>query len=73
MKEWAPGWTIGGLVFDSRRVWDFSLHHSVQNVSGPTHPPNQWVPEALFLGVKRPGSETDQSPSSSAKVRGWWS
>jgi hypothetical protein len=35
---------------------------------GPTQPPIQWVPEALSLGVKRPGREADHSPSSSAEV-----
>jgi len=36
---------------------------------GPTHPPIQWVPEALSLGVKRPGHEADLSPPSSAEVK----
>jgi hypothetical protein len=36
---------------------------------GPTQPPIERVPEALFLGVKRPGSETDRSPSLSAEVK----
>jgi hypothetical protein len=34
-----------------------------------TQPPIQWVPGALSLGVKRPGSEADHSPPSSAKFR----
>jgi hypothetical protein len=34
---------------------NFSLHHRVQNGWEPTQPPMQWVPGALFLGVKRPG------------------
>jgi hypothetical protein len=29
----------------------------------------QWVPGALSSGVKQPGSETDHSPTSSAKVK----
>jgi hypothetical protein len=28
---------------------------------GPTQPPILWVPEALSLGVKRPGREADHS------------
>jgi hypothetical protein len=40
---------------------------------GPTQPPIQWVPEALSLGVKRPGRETDHSPLSSAEVKNAWS
>jgi len=39
---------------------------------GPTPPPIQWVTEALSLGVKRPGSEADHSPPSSAKVKNAW-
>jgi hypothetical protein len=34
---------------------------------GPTHPPMQWVPGALSLGVKRPECEADHSPPSSAE------
>jgi hypothetical protein len=36
---------------------------------GPTQPPIQWVPGALYLGVKRPGREADHSPPSGAKVK----
>jgi hypothetical protein len=36
---------------------------------GPTHPPIQWVPGALSLGVKLPGREADHSPPSSAEVK----
>jgi hypothetical protein len=36
---------------------------------GPTHPPIQWVPGALSLGVKRPGREADSSPLSSAEFK----
>jgi hypothetical protein len=38
----------------------------------PTQPPIQWVPEALSLGVKRPGREADHSPPSSAEVKNVW-
>jgi hypothetical protein len=36
---------------------------------GLTQPPIHWVPEALSLEVKRPGSEADHSPPSSAEVK----
>jgi hypothetical protein len=36
---------------------------------GPTYAPTQWVPGALSLGVKRPGSEADYSSPSSAEVK----
>jgi len=50
-----------------------SLHHRVQNGSGPTQPPIQWVPGVLSLDVKRPGRESGQSYPSSAKVKNAWS
>jgi hypothetical protein len=37
---------------------------------GSTQPPTQWVPEALFSGVKQPGREADRSAS--AKVKKIW-
>jgi hypothetical protein len=40
---------------------------------GPTHPPIQWVPGALSLGVKRPGREADHLPPSSVEVKNAWS
>jgi hypothetical protein len=36
---------------------------------GHTHPPIQWVPGAVSLGVKRMGREADHSPPSSAEVK----
>jgi hypothetical protein len=48
---------------------NFSLHHRVQNGSGSTQPPTQWVPGALSQGVKRLGREADHSPLSSAEVK----
>jgi hypothetical protein len=50
---------------------NFSLHHRVQNGSGPTQPPIQWEPGALSLGVKRPGREADHSTPSSAELKEW--
>jgi hypothetical protein len=48
---------------------NFSHHHRVQTALGPTQPPIQWVPGALSVGVKRPESEADHSPPSSAEVK----
>jgi hypothetical protein len=42
-----------------------SAHHRVQTGSR-THPAS--YPEALSVGVKRPGREADHSPPSSAKI-----
>jgi hypothetical protein len=51
-------------------VGNYSLHHRVRTAVGPTQPRIQW---AFFLGVKRPGSEADHSPPSSAEVKNAWS
>jgi hypothetical protein len=65
---------IGVLGFDFRRgAENFSLHHRVQNGSGTTQPPIQFVPGALSLGVKRPKREADHSPPYSAEVKNVWS
>jgi len=37
----------------------------------PIQPPIQWVPGTLSLEVKRPGRETDHSPTSSDEVKEW--
>jgi hypothetical protein len=36
---------------------------------GTSQPPIQWVPENLYLGVKRPGLEADHSPPSGAEFK----
>jgi hypothetical protein len=43
------------------------------SVLGPTQSPIQWVPDAVSLGVKRPGHEADSSPPSGAKFKNAWS
>jgi hypothetical protein len=48
---------------------NFSLHHRVQNGSGAYPAYYPMVLGALSLGVKRPGSEADYSPPSSAEVK----
>jgi hypothetical protein len=40
---------------------------------GLTQPLVQWVPGALFPGIKQPRREINQSPPSSAKVKNAWS
>jgi hypothetical protein len=45
---------------------------SSRPVLGPIQPPILWVPRALSLEVKRPGRETDHSPSTSAEVKKTW-
>jgi hypothetical protein len=60
------------LGYDSR--WGlviFLFTTASRTALGPIQPPNQWVPEDLSLGVKRPGREADHSPPSSAEVKEW--
>jgi hypothetical protein len=64
----------GVLGFDSWRGLGIFLFSTVSRTDlGPTQPPIQWVPQALFLGIKRPGREADHSPPSSADVKNAWS
>jgi hypothetical protein len=59
----------GSRIQFSAGAGTFSLQYRVQNGSGPTQPPIQWVPGAVSVGVKRPGREADHSPPSSADVK----
>jgi hypothetical protein len=64
-------WVLG---FNSWQGLGIILFNAVSRTAlGPTQPLIQWVPEALSLGVKRPGREADHSPPSSAKVKNAWS
>jgi hypothetical protein len=66
----ATGWTIGVLGFDFRRgLGIFLFTTASRTVLGLTHPPIQWVPGVIYLGVKRPGREADHSPPFSAEVK----
>jgi hypothetical protein len=56
--------------FDSRQEQEVFLSFITFSPSlGPTQPPTQWLTEALSLGLKREGRETDSSPPSSAEVK----
>jgi hypothetical protein len=62
------------LGFDSRLGLGIFLFTTASRTAlGPTHPPIQWVPAVLSLGVKRPGREADHSTPSSAEVKNAWS
>jgi hypothetical protein len=37
----------------------------------PTQPPIQWIPEALSLGLKRPGREVEHSRPPYDEVKEW--
>jgi hypothetical protein len=61
--------SIGVLGFESRRGLGIFLFITASRTAlDPTQPPIQWVPEALSLGLKRPGREADHPPPSTADV-----
>jgi hypothetical protein len=47
----------------------FSVLHTFRPPLGPTQPPLQYAPAAVFPGVKRQGRVADYSPSSSVEVK----
>jgi hypothetical protein len=51
------------------RVKNFLFSTSSRPALGSTQPPNQRVPGALSLGVKRQGREADHSPTASAEAK----
>jgi hypothetical protein len=61
------GWTVRVLGFDSWQGLGVFLFNTASRMAlRPTQPPIQWVPRALFLGVKWLGREADHSPQSRA-------
>jgi hypothetical protein len=74
VQRWATGWMIGrGGGFEYRQGLEIFLFDTMSRPAlEPTQPPNQGVPGALSLGVKRPGCEANHSPPSSAKVNNVW-
>jgi hypothetical protein len=65
---------IGVLGFDSRRGLGIFLFTTASRPAlRPIQPPIQCVPEALSLGIKRPGREADHSFPSTAEVKNAWS
>jgi hypothetical protein len=56
-----------GHVNTSTKVAKYFLSSVSRPALGPTQPPIQWVPGPLSLGVKWPGREADNSPSSFAE------
>jgi hypothetical protein len=66
-SDWLrAGWS----EFDSRRGLEIFLFDTMTRPAlRPTQLPIQWVPGALFLGVKRPGREAGHSLPSSAEVK----
>jgi hypothetical protein len=61
-------WAVPAEMLFTRQWKDLSLLHIVKPALRRTQPPIQWVPVALWAGVKRPGHEADYSRSSRAEV-----
>jgi hypothetical protein len=53
-------------------VKNFLISMSFRLALGSTQPHIQWVPGALFPGVKRQGREADCSPPTIAEVKTMW-
>jgi hypothetical protein len=63
----SPGAFGYTLIFDN-------LKYASEQYLRPIQSGIQWEPGVLFfLGLKRPGRETDHSPPSSAKIKNAWS
>jgi hypothetical protein len=71
IAQWyRAGLWAGWLRFESRQVLGIFLFTTAfRSILGPTDPSIQWVPGALFLGVKCPECEADYSLISSAEVK----
>jgi hypothetical protein len=61
-----------GYGLHDRGVKNFLFSTSSRPAPGPIQPPVQWVPEALFPGVKRQGREAEHSSPTSAEVKKMW-
>jgi len=57
----------------SRNVYGiFVFAIALRPALGHTQLPSQWVPDALYLGVKWPGREAENSPPSNAEIKNAW-
>jgi len=61
-RELNPGRPARGDLYEMKPRYRLHFTTASRPALGPTQPPNQWVPWALSLGVKRPGHEADHSP-----------
>jgi hypothetical protein len=68
-SDWLPADDVGSGVRFPAGAGNFSFHYRIQTGSGA---PIQWVPGALFPGIKWPGREADCSHPPSAEVKNAW-
>ena len=62
MVESDTGWTVRYSNSVSCKNFSFSFSKKSKPALGPNQPPILLVRGFLFLGVKRPGLESDHSP-----------
>jgi hypothetical protein len=73
LSDVALGYGLEDRGFESLHGLGIFLFTTTSRTSlGPTQPPIQCVPGALFLGIKRPGREAAHSPPSSAEAKNAW-
>jgi hypothetical protein len=70
-SDWLRAGRLRGRNSSSGRVKNFLFSTSSRPALEPTYP-IQWVPGAVFQGVKRPGREPNHSPPNSAEVKKMW-
>jgi hypothetical protein len=68
-SDWLRAGQPKGQISSPGRVKNFLFSTLSGPALDPTQPPVQWIPGALFPGVKQPGHEADHLPPTSAKVK----
>jgi hypothetical protein len=71
-SDWLRAGRPRGLSSRASRGKAFILSTSSRPALGITQLPIQWAAEALSPGVKRPGCEADQSPTTNAAIKKMW-
>jgi hypothetical protein len=66
------GFWVGGLDLLTPSITTSLNHNPSRPALRSTQTPIQWVPEALFPGVKRPRREVNHSPPTNAEVKKIW-
>jgi hypothetical protein len=74
LSSTALGYGLDDRGFETRQELGIFLFTTASRTDlGLIRYPIQWIPGALYLGVKLPGREADHSPPSSAEVKNAWS